>query len=145
MLAGKNLLAAKTGGQEDPANPFPSPALLLLIKGRAARSVLLRAYTHLRIEPERTLMAISEIAIQSLAVLAVLTAAYLFLIRPQLKRITEHDLLFSSLNLGDRVVTGGGLIGKIVKLEGTNIVELELSKSVRVQAIRSSIESKFRE
>ena len=90
-------------------------------------------------------MAISEIAIQSLAVLAVLTAAYLFLIRPQLKRITEHDLLFSSLKLGDRVVTGGGLIGKIVKLEGTNIVELELSKSVRVQAIRSSIESKFRE
>jgi len=90
-------------------------------------------------------MAISEIAIQSLAVLAVLTAAYLFLIRPQLKRITEHDLLFSSLNLGDRVVTGGGLIGKIVKLEGTNIVELELSKSVRVQAIRSIIESKFRE
>jgi preprotein translocase subunit YajC len=90
-------------------------------------------------------MAISEIAIQSLAVLAVLTTAYLFLIRPQLKRITEHDLLLSSLNLGDRVVTGGGLIGKIVKLEGTNIVELELSKSVRVRAIRSSIESKFRE
>jgi preprotein translocase subunit YajC len=90
-------------------------------------------------------MSISEIAIQSLAVLAVLTAAYLFLIRPQLKRITEHDLLLSSLNLGDRVVTGGGLIGKIVKLEGTNIVEIELSKSVRVQAIRSSIEAKFRE
>jgi preprotein translocase subunit YajC len=86
-----------------------------------------------------------EIAIQSLAVLAVLTTAYLFLIRPQLKRITEHDLLLSSLNLGDRVVTGGGLIGKIVKLEGTNIVEIELSKSVRVLAIRSSIESKFRE
>ena len=90
-------------------------------------------------------MAISEIAIQSLAVLTVLTTAYLFLIRPQLKRITEHDLLLSSLNLGDRVVTGGGLIGKIVKLEGTNIVEIELSKSVRVLAIRSSIESKFRE
>lgn len=90
-------------------------------------------------------MAISEIAIQSLAVLAVLTTAYLFLIRPQLKRITEHDLLLSSLNLGDRVVTGGGLIGKIVKLEGTNIVEIELSKSVRVQAIRTSIEAKFRE
>jgi preprotein translocase subunit YajC len=90
-------------------------------------------------------MAIPEIAIQSLAVLAVLTAAYLFLIRPQLKRLTEHDLLLSSLNLGDRVVTGGGLIGRIVKLEGPNIVEIELSKSVRVQAIRSSIESKFRE
>jgi preprotein translocase subunit YajC len=86
-----------------------------------------------------------EIAIQSLAILAVLTTAYLFLIRPQLKRITEHDLFLSSLNLGDRVVTGGGLIGKIVKLEGTNIVEIELSKSVRVLAIRSSIESKFRE
>ena len=86
-----------------------------------------------------------EIAIQSLAVLAVLTAAYVFLIRPQLKRITEHDLFLSSLNLGDRVVTGGGLIGKIVKLEGKNIAEIELSKSVRVQALRSSIESKLRE
>ena len=143
MLARKILLAAR--GQEDPADLFSLPAWLLLIKARAARSGLIRAYTDLRIEPGATLMAISEIAIQSLAVLAVLTAAYLFLIRPQLKRITEHDLLFSSLNLGDRVVTGGGLIGKIVKLEGTNIVELELSKSVRVQAIRSSIESKFRE
>lgn len=90
-------------------------------------------------------MAIPEIAIQSLAVLAVLTAAYLFLIRPQLRRLTEHDLLLSSLNLGDRVVTGGGLIGKIVKLEGPNTVEIELSKSVRVQALRSSIESKFGE
>jgi preprotein translocase subunit YajC len=86
-----------------------------------------------------------EIAIQSLAVLAVLTTAYLFLIRPQLKRITEHDLFLSSLDLGDRVVTGGGLIGKIVKLEGTDIVEIELSRSVRVQAVRSSIEAKFRE
>ena len=90
-------------------------------------------------------MAISKIAIQSLAVLAVLTTAYLFLIRPQLKRMTEHGLLLSSLNLGDRVVTGGGLIGKIVKLEGKNVLEIELSKSVRVQALRSSIESKFLE
>ena len=90
-------------------------------------------------------MAISEIAIQSLAVLAVLTTAYLFLIRPQLKRMTEHGLLLSSLNLGVRFVTGGGLIGKIVKLEGKNVLEIELSKSVRVQALRSSIESKFLE
>ncbi len=90
-------------------------------------------------------MAIAEIAIPSLAVLAVLSTAYLFLIRPQLKRITEHGLLLSSLNVGDKIVTGGGLIGKIAKFEGTNIVEIELSKSVRVQAMRSSIESKFRE
>lgn len=90
-------------------------------------------------------MAIPEIAIPLLAVLGVLTTAYLFLIRPQLKRITEHDLFLSSLNLGDRVVTGGGLIGKIVKLEGKNVLEIEFSKSVRVQALRSSIESKFKE
>jgi preprotein translocase YajC subunit len=90
-------------------------------------------------------MFTQDILIQLFLVLGVLIAAYLFLIRPQLKRITEHDLFLSSLKLGDRVVTGGGLIGTIVKLEGTNIVEIELSKSVRVQAIRSSIESKFRE
>jgi hypothetical protein len=45
MLARKILLA--TGGQEDPADLFSPPAWLLLIKARAARSGLIRAYTHL--------------------------------------------------------------------------------------------------
>jgi preprotein translocase subunit YajC len=89
-------------------------------------------------------MFMTNIVIQVLLVLGVLIAAYLFLIGPQLKRITEHNRLLSSLKLGDQVVTGGGLIGRIVELDGTDILEIELADSMRVRALRSSIEAKFR-
>ncbi|MGB6968466.1 MAG: preprotein translocase subunit YajC, partial [Methyloceanibacter sp.] len=49
-------------------------------------------------------MFMTNIVIQVLLVLGVLIAAYLFLIGPQLKRITEHNRLLSSLKLGDQVV-----------------------------------------
>ena len=84
-----------------------------------------------------------EIAIQVLVVLSVLIVAYVFLIRPQLKRITDNDRLLSSLTVGDRVVTGGGLIGRIARFEGPRIVEIEFSNAIRVQALRSSIESRL--
>ena len=88
-------------------------------------------------------MFTQDILIQILLVVGVLVVAYLFLIRPQLRRITEHNRLLSSLELGDQVVTGGGLIGKIVKLEGADIVEIMLSDAMRVRALRSSIEEKL--
>jgi len=90
-------------------------------------------------------MFLQDILIQILLVLGVLVVAYLFLIRPQLRRITEHNRLLSSLELGDQVVTGGGLIGTIVKLEGADIVEIMLSDAMRVRALRSSIEEKLGE
>jgi len=88
-------------------------------------------------------MVDQEIVIQGLVVLGVLVVAYVSLIRPQIKRITDNDRLLSSLNVGDRVVTGGGLIGKIARFEGARIVEIELSNAMRVQALRSRIEEKF--
>lgn len=88
-------------------------------------------------------MFTQDILIQSILIFGVLTAAYLFLIRPQLRRITEHSLLLSSLNLGDQVVAGGGLIGKIVKFEGAKVVEIEFADATRLRALRSSIEAKF--
>jgi preprotein translocase subunit YajC len=88
-------------------------------------------------------MFTQDIVIQLFLVLGVLMAAYLLLIRPQLRRITEHNLLLSSLNLGDQVVAGGGLIGKIVKFEGANVVEIEFADATQLRALRSSIEAKF--
>ncbi len=88
-------------------------------------------------------MFMTNIVIQVLLVLGVLIAVYLFLIRPQLKRMTEHNRLLSSLKLGDQIVTGGGLIGRIVELGGTDILEIEVADSMRVRALRNSIEAKF--
>ncbi|MGB6969789.1 MAG: preprotein translocase subunit YajC, partial [Methyloceanibacter sp.] len=50
----------------------------------------------------------------------------------------------TSIGTFPQVVTGGGLIGRIVELDGTDILEIELADSMRVRALRSSIEAKFR-
>ncbi len=88
-------------------------------------------------------MVDQDVAIQALAVLGVLVAAYVSLIRPQLRRIADNDRLLSSLSVGDKVVTGGGLIGEIVRFDGPRIVEIELSNAMRVKALRSSIDSRL--
>lgn len=87
-------------------------------------------------------MVDQDVAIQVLVVIGVLMAAYVALIRPQLKRIADNARLHASLKVGDRVVTGGGFIGKIARFEGGRIVEIELSNAMRVQALRSSIEAR---
>jgi preprotein translocase subunit YajC len=86
-----------------------------------------------------------DIVIQGLAVLAVLILGYVFLVRPQLKRVRENEKLLASLQVGDTVVTIGGLIGTIKSIEGPRLLEIELSDTTRIRALRHGIESKFEE
>ena len=86
-----------------------------------------------------------DIIIQLLAVLAVLILGYVFLAKPQLKRVSENEKLLASLQVGDTVVTIGGLIGTITSIEGPRLLEIEFSDTTRVKAMRHGIESKFEE
>ena len=86
-----------------------------------------------------------DIVIQVLAVLAVLILGYVFLAKPQLKRVSENEKLLASLQVGDTVVTIGGLIGTIKSIEGPRLLEIEFSDTTRVRAMRHGIESKFEE
>lgn len=86
---------------------------------------------------------ILEVAAQILAVLGVLTVAYLMLVRPQLRRLEAHRRLLESLALGDQIVTRGGLIGEIVGIEGSEVIEVRLSESVTVRALRESVDERL--
>lgn len=63
---------------------------------------------------------------------------WFLILRPQMKRQKEHQAKISGLKKGDQVVTAGGLIGKIIKVE-EHYVDLELGPNVRVRAVRSTI------
>ena len=63
---------------------------------------------------------------------------WFLLIRPQMKRQKEHQERVSSLKKGDQVVTQGGLVGKVTKVDDT-YVEVELAKDVRVKAVKHTI------
>jgi preprotein translocase subunit YajC len=63
---------------------------------------------------------------------------WFLIIRPQMKRQKEHQERVSGLKKGDRVITAGGLVGKIVKVEEL-YVDLELGTNVRVKAVKATI------
>lgn len=65
---------------------------------------------------------------------------YFFLIRPQQKRQKERTSMLNSLKKGDKVVTIGGIHGKIVEL-GEERVTLKVSDNTRLVFERSAINS----
>ncbi|MBL4805257.1 MAG: preprotein translocase subunit YajC [Alphaproteobacteria bacterium] len=66
---------------------------------------------------------------------------YVLLIRPQQKRIREHAEMLQGLKKGDKVVTAGGLVGKISKIkDGEDEVEVDLGNSMTVTVVRSMLQ-----
>lgn len=63
---------------------------------------------------------------------------YFMIIRPQRKRQKEHRSLIDNLAKGDEVVTAGGILGKVTKVDETYMV-LEVSKEVELKFQKQSI------
>jgi preprotein translocase subunit YajC len=66
---------------------------------------------------------------------------YFLLIRPQQKKQKQHREMIGNLKKGDRVITSGGLHGRITGLTDT-VVTLEISEKVRVKVARGNISGK---
>lgn len=64
---------------------------------------------------------------------------YFLLIRPQMKKQKEQQALINSVKKGDKVICAGGMVGVFVKEDENGIVEIEISKDVRVKALKQSI------
>lgn len=64
---------------------------------------------------------------------------YFLIIRPQQKKIKEHQAMVGALRRGDQVVTQGGLIGKVSKVKEDNEIEVELAPDVKVRVVKSTI------
>ena len=63
---------------------------------------------------------------------------YFLLLRPQMKQQKEHREKIASVKKGDQVVTAGGLVGKVVKVDDS-YVEIDLAKDVRGKAVKATI------
>ncbi|MGB5560639.1 MAG: preprotein translocase subunit YajC [Paracoccaceae bacterium] len=64
---------------------------------------------------------------------------YFLLIRPQQKKLKDHQKMVSNVRRGDQVVTQGGVIGKIAKVKDDNEVEIEIATGVKVRVVKSTI------
>ncbi|MNC90222.1 preprotein translocase subunit YajC [compost metagenome] len=61
------------------------------------------------------------------------------MIRPQMKRAKEHKSMIDALQKGDEVVTSGGVLGRISKIN-ENYVTLEVSDKVEILVQRPAVQ-----
>ena len=68
---------------------------------------------------------------------------YLFILRPQFKQRKQHENTLSELKKGDKIITRGGLYGKIVNFQGKNDskVIIDAGSGVKLNISRSYIAS----
>ncbi|OWY39667.1 preprotein translocase subunit YajC [Xenophilus sp. AP218F] len=67
---------------------------------------------------------------------------WFLMVRPQQKRMKEHQKMLSEIQKGDEVVTQGGIIGRVVKA-GEQYITVEIANNVEINVQRAAISGKL--
>ena len=76
---------------------------------------------------------------QFIPLILIFAIMYFLLIRPQQKKMKEHQKMVEGLRRGDVVITQGGIIGKVVKVKENNELDVELAEGVKVRVVQNTI------
>ena len=79
------------------------------------------------------------VIMQLLPLVLIFAVFYFLLIRPQQKKMKEHKSMVEALRRGDQVVTQGGIVGKVTKVQEDGMVEVEIADGVKVKVIKGTI------
>lgn len=74
-----------------------------------------------------------------LPIVLIFVVFYFLLFRPQQKKMKQHREMLAAARRGDRIVTGGGIIGTITKVVDDNELQVEIAEGVRVRVQRALI------
>ncbi len=64
---------------------------------------------------------------------------YFLILRPQQKRVRQHQDMVKNVRRGDTVVTNGGLVGKVTKVIDDDQIEIEIASDVRIRQMRGML------
>lgn len=79
-------------------------------------------------------------SMQILMMVAIFAIFYFLLIRPQAKKAKELEKKRQEVKKGDKVITGGGVLGKVTQVKDKdNMVVVEIAKDIRVEVVRSTL------
>lgn len=81
----------------------------------------------------------SDTFMSLLPLILIFVVFYFLLIRPQQKKIKQHREMVSTLRRGDRVVTGGGIIGTVATVPEGDEIKIEIAPNVVVHVARGTI------
>lgn len=80
----------------------------------------------------------TDMIVQFLPLILIFVVFYFLLIRPQQKKMKEHKAMLGAIRRGDRVVTGGGIIGTVTRADDDEL-QVEIADGIRVRCVRSTI------
>lgn len=81
----------------------------------------------------------SNLMFQILPFVLIFVIMYFLILRPQQKRVKEHQELVRNLRRGDTVVTSGGVVGKVTKVVDDEHIEMEIADGVRIRQMRQMV------
>ena len=76
--------------------------------------------------------------LQFLPIVGMVAIFWFLIIRPQMRQQKAHREKIASVKKGDQVVTAGGIVGKVVKVDD-QYAEVEIAQGVRVKAVKATI------
>lgn len=80
-----------------------------------------------------------DFLVQLFPLILIFVVFYFLLIRPQQAKVKAQREMLSGVKRGDRVVTGGGIIGLVTKVISDNELQVELADGVRVRIVKQTI------
>jgi preprotein translocase subunit YajC len=73
-----------------------------------------------------------------LPIIGMVAIFWFLILRPQMKQQKQHREKIGAIKKGDQVITAGGLLGRVVKVD-EQYAEVEIAQGVRVKAVKSTI------
>ncbi len=81
----------------------------------------------------------NDMLVSLLPFILIFVIMYFLILRPQQKRVKQHQEMVKSLRRGDTVITSGGLIGKVTKVVDENEIEVQIADEIRIRQMRQMI------
>ncbi len=80
-----------------------------------------------------------DVFVSLLPLVLIFIVFYFLLIRPQQQKMKQHRAMLEALKKGDQVVTGGGIVGKITRVDADGMVMVEIAPNVQVKIVKGTI------
>lgn len=82
----------------------------------------------------------ADIALNLVPFVLIFVIMYFLILRPQQRRVKDHQSLVKNVRRDDTIVTNGGLVGRVTKVsDEASEIEVEIAPNVRVKVVRSMI------
>jgi preprotein translocase subunit YajC len=81
----------------------------------------------------------SEMIMSLLPFVLIFVIMYFLILRPQQRRVKQHQEMVKNVRRGDTVITSGGIVGKVTKVLDDEQVEVEIADGVRIRQMRSMV------